>query len=158
MNWSLLNRSSTSRELSLINFETEEELVMKKLLSFVLLATLASLTMFSEEKTWTGKISDSMCGSDHTAMTKEHQKEGQTPGSTARSDKDRECTLACVKSGGKYVFVTGGKVYEIENQDYAGLQEHAGHSVKLTGEMNADGKTIKVSRVAMAAAANSQKK
>jgi len=58
----------------------------------------------------------------------------------------------------KYVFVTGGKVYEIENQDYAGLQEHAGHTVKLTGEMNADGKTIKVSRVAMAAAANRQKK
>jgi hypothetical protein len=134
----------------------KEEVSMKRLLSFLLLASLAGLTVFSEEKTWTGKISDSMCGFDHTAMTKEHQKEGQLPGA-ARSDKDRECTLACVKSGGKYVFVAGRKVYEIENQDSAALQEHAGHTVKLTGEMNADGKSIKVSRVTMAAAANSQK-
>lgn len=130
---------------------------MKKLLSFLLLASFTGLTGVSEEKTLTGKISDSMCGSDHTTMTKEHQKEGQIPGAAAQSEKDRECTLACVKSGGQYVFVSGGKVYEIDNQDYAGLQQHAGHTVKLTGQMSADGKTIKVSRVAMAAAADSQK-
>jgi hypothetical protein len=121
---------------------------MKKILCFIALASLAtSLTLFSAAKTWTGKISDSMCGADHSAMTKEHQKEGEvTPQS---SNKDHECTLACVKSGGKYVFVTGGKVYEVANQDFAGLQEHAGHTVKLTGDMEADGKTIKVSRVTM---------
>lgn len=129
---------------------------MKKLLSCLALASLMGLTAFSEE-TWTGKISDSMCESDHKAMVNEHQKEGQVPGQTARSDKDHECTLACVKSGGKYVFVTGGKVYEIENQDHAGLQEHAGHTVRLTGEMNADGKAITVSRVAMATAADDKK-
>src|SRR5262249_13188676 len=124
---------------------------MKRILSFALLASLSGATALSAEKTWTGSISDSMCGSDHSAMTKEHQKEGQVPGSTVRSDKDHECTLACVKAGAKYVCVTGGKVYEIGNQDFAGLQQHAGHSVKLTGDMDADGKTIKVSRVTMAA-------
>src|SRR5262249_16168237 len=130
----------------------EKEAHMKKILSVALVASLLGLTALSAEKTWAGRISDSMCGSDHKAMTKEHQKAGEVTGSTAQSDKDRECTLACVKSGGKYVFVTGGKVYEIENQDFAALRQHAGHSVKLTGEMDADGKTIKVSRVAMAAA------
>jgi hypothetical protein len=150
-------RPNLGRIVNSDDFRMEKEAHMKKILSFALLASLSGLTALSAEKTWTGRISDSMCGSDHTAMTKEHQKEGQVPGSTARSDKDRECTLACVKSGGKYVFVTGGKVYEIENQDLAGLQQHAGHSVKLTGEMDADGKTIKVSRVTMAAATDAQK-
>ena len=42
-----------------------------------------------------------------------------------------------------------GKVFEISNQDFAGLQEHAGHTVKLTGDLNADGKTIKVSEITM---------
>jgi len=131
---------------------------MKKLLSLIALANLAgSLTLFGADKTFTGKISDSMCGADHSAMTKEHQKEGQVSGQSARSDKDHECTLACVKSGGKYVFVTGGKVLDIENQDFAGLQEQAGHTVKLTGEMSADAKSIKVSKVSMTGSASSQK-
>jgi len=131
---------------------------MEKSLSLIVVAILAgSLTLFSAEKTWSGKISDSMCGADHSAMTKEHQKEGQVPAQSAQSDKDHECTLACVKSGGKYVFVTGGKVYDIENQDFAELQGHAGHTVKLTGQMSADAKTIKVSKVTMTGAASNQK-
>ena len=82
--------------------------------------------------TWSGKISDSMCGATHKKM-EEH-------GSAKISDRD--CTLACVKNGGKYVFVSKGKVYQIANQDYAGLQEHAGHTVKLTGDMSGDNITV----------------
>src|ERR1035441_5458594 len=59
-----------------------------------------------------------------------------------------DCALACVKDGGKYVFVTNGKVYNIENQDLALLQEHAGHRVRLTGEMKGD--TITVSQIVIA--------
>jgi hypothetical protein len=58
---------------------------------------------------------------------------------------DRDCALACVKAGGKYVFVRKGTVYKIDNQDYAGLEEHAGHTVRLTGEMSSD--TIRVSNI-----------
>ena len=47
----------------------------------------------------------------------------------------------------KYVFVSGGKMYNLGNQDSADLQEHAGHTVKLTGEMSGD--TITVSKIAM---------
>jgi hypothetical protein len=53
------------------------------------------------------------------------------------------------KAGGKYVLASQGKVFEIANQDFAGLSEHAGHAVKLTGELNADGKTINVSEITM---------
>ncbi len=102
---------------------------------------IAVLTSLAVEGTWTGRISDSMCGVSHKAMEHEGKK------TTAR-----ECTLACVKQGAKYVFVSKGKVYNIENQNLAGLEEHAGHNVKLTGEMSADNKSIKVSKIEMPAA------
>jgi hypothetical protein len=102
-----------------------------------LLVGVGALAQAAEE-TWTGKISDSMCGASHAKMAAEHTDAKMT---------DRDCTLACVKSGGKYVFVSGGKIYNIENLDLALLQEHAGHTVRLTGEMKGD--TITVSKIVM---------
>jgi hypothetical protein len=118
-----------------------KETIMKKFLRnlcclgvFVALASFAS----AADKTWTGQISDSMCGASHSHMTAVH------PAMT-----DRDCTLACVKGGGKYVFVSDGKVYKIANQELALLQTHAGHSVQLTGDMKGD--TITVSNITMGA-------
>jgi hypothetical protein len=124
------------------------------------LVTLLPLSATAMTKTWTGKISDSMCGAKHT-MVKEHQQKGEVSKTANNADKDRECTMACVKNGGKYVLVSQGQVFEISNQDFAGLQTHAGHTVKLTGEMDSDGKTIKVSEITMpgnAKGADSQQK
>ena len=101
---------------------------------FVGFATLAS----PADQTWTGQISDSMCGASHAKMTAAH------PGMT-----DRDCAQACIKSGGKYVFVSDGKVFSIANQDLALLPVHAGHTVRLTGEMKGD--TITVSNIVMPA-------
>ncbi|HUQ92524.1 MAG TPA: hypothetical protein VM120_12670 [Bryobacteraceae bacterium] len=39
---------------------------------------------------------------------------------------------------GRTILVNDGKVYIIENQDLADLQKHAGHTVKITGEMTGD--------------------
>ena len=86
----------------------------------------------------TGKISDDMCGASHKGM--EHG---------GKQANDRDCTLACVKGGSKYVFVSEGKVYAVENQSFAGLKEHAGHTVQLSGDLSADKKTIKVSKIEM---------
>ena len=102
------------------------------------LSLLSAVPGFAAEATWTGKISDDMCGASHKGM--EH---------AGKKADDRECTLACVNGGSKYVFVSEGKVYAVENQSFAGLKEHAGHTVKLTGEMSADKKTIKVSKIEM---------
>jgi len=110
---------------------------LKRLCCVGLLVALAAFAQ-AAQKTWTGKISDSMCGASHAKMMGEH---------TGAKMTDRECTLACVKGGGKYVFISGGKVYNIENPDLALLQEHAGHTVQLTGDMKGD--TIMVSKIVM---------
>jgi hypothetical protein len=93
---------------------------------------------FAAEQTWTGRISDSMCGASHAKMIAAHAGAKMTT---------RDYTLACVKAGGKYVFVIGGKVYNIANQDFANVQTHAGYTVRLTGEMKGD--TVTVSNIVM---------
>jgi hypothetical protein len=98
---------------------------------------LASPSMpLAAEQTWTGKISDSACGAKH-----EEAAEGQ--GVMA----DRECTQACVRGGSKYVLVVDGKVLQIANQDNLDLATHAGHLVKMTGELK--GTSITVSKIEM---------
>ncbi len=92
------------------------------------------------DQTWTGQISDSMCGASHAKMMAMHKDAKMT---------DRDCALGCVKGGGKYVFVMDGNVYKIANQDLAALQQHAGHTVRLTGDLQGD--TITVSKIAMPA-------
>ena len=118
---------------------------MKKLLGTALAVLIGATFAFGAEQNWKGKISDSMCGASHKSAI-EHAGKKLT---------DRECVEACIKDGGKYVFVSNGKVYNIDNQDYAGLAEHAGHSVSLKGEMTGD--TIKVSDISMPAAKGAKK-
>lgn len=113
---------------------------MKRMCFFIgLIFMLTAITSLAAEQTWTGKISDSKCGVSHKMM--EHG---------GKNVNAHDCTVACVKGGAKYVFVSKGKVFDIDNQDLAGLEEHAGHTVRLTGELQADKKTIKASKVEMA--------
>ena len=112
---------------------------MKQILTFCILATISCAAAMAADQTWVGQISDSNCGVSHAKMTSAH------PGMT-----DRDCTLACVKNGAQFVFVSDGKVYKIANQDSPLLQMHAGHAgVTLTGEMKGD--AITVSKVMMPA-------
>jgi len=112
---------------------------MKRLVYLVGVALILGLVSgFAAEQTWSGQISDSMCEANHQGMAQEGKKVDTY-----------ECTRACVKGGAKYAFVSNGKVYAIANQDFAGLVTHAGHTVKLTGELNADSKTIRVSKLEM---------
>jgi hypothetical protein len=81
------------------------------------------------ERTWTGTISDSMCGASHMAMRAHGEK-----------ITDRECTVACLSyqtaNAPKYVFVSEGKVYPIANQKFPGLGRRAGEPMLLTGEID----------------------
>lgn len=92
--------------------------------------------------TVTGTISDSMCGMSHAKMIADH----------GGKMTAKECTMACVKAGAKYVFVANKKVYTIENQDLAALQQHAGERVTLTGDFGANN-MITVAKVTMVAKA-----
>ena len=110
---------------------------MKRILGLGIAALfLTAGFALAAEKTLTGKISDSMCGASHKAM--EHAGSKMT---------DHDCVLACVEKGAKFVFVSGGKTYNIENQDLPEMKEHAGHTVTLTGDLTGD--TIKATSVKM---------
>ncbi|HYT33351.1 MAG TPA: hypothetical protein VEO37_12200 [Thermoanaerobaculia bacterium] len=119
---------------------------MKRVLVLVIGALFSAAFALAAEQTWSGKISDSDCGRSHKSAI-EH---------AGKKMSDHDCVIACVKDhGAKYVFVSGGKIYNISNQDYAGLEEHAAHDIKLTGEMTGD--TIKVSKIEMAGKSNEKK-
>jgi hypothetical protein len=109
-----------------------------KIMSFLFLAGLVAAGLLAKEETWGGKISDSMCGPNHNSAA-EH---------SGQKMSDHDCVLACVKEHqAKYVFIHDGKVYNIANQDAAGLEEHAGHTVEMKGDVNGD--TITVANIAM---------
>ena len=113
---------------------------IKRTLLSVTSATLLFVSAsFAGQQTWTGEISDNMCGANHQAMAKQGQKVNP-----------RECTLECVKGGSKFVFVSKGQVYDINNQDLPDLKQHAGHKVELTGDLASDKKTITVAKIQMA--------
>jgi hypothetical protein len=112
---------------------------MKKLALVFAVALSAAAWPLAAEQTWTGKISDSACGAKH-----EEAAEGQ--GVMA----DRDCTQACVRGGSKYVLVVDGKVLQIANQDNVDLAAHAGHTVRITGELK--GNAITASTVEMVSA------
>src|SRR5216110_1496467 len=105
---------------------------------FILAAALlvAHAGVFAAEQTWSGKIADSACGA-------KHEEAAGNQGVMA----DRECTEACVRGGSKYVLVVDGKVFQIANQDNKDLATHAGHTVKVTGDLK--DKTITVSKIEM---------
>lgn len=79
------------------------------------------------QQTFTGRLSDSMCGASHQSRT------------SARAFTDRECLIACIKALAKYVLVDqNNEVIAIANQDAMGLPFYAGRPVKLTGERKGD--------------------
>jgi hypothetical protein len=89
---------------------------------FLLLLLGAGLSVgpaAAKGKTFTGTVSDSMCGAKH-AM----------PGNAA------ECTRACVGKGSKYALVVGDKVYTLETTDKAALEtldKQAGAKATIVG-------------------------
>ena len=97
--------------------------------SIALLATVAALPAFAADQTLTGKVSDAMCGAKHQM-----------------AGNDASCTRTCVKGGSKYALVVGDKVYTLETTDNAALDklnELAGASAKVTGEVKGDSVAVK---------------
>jgi|SRR5665213_1857085 len=107
---------------------------MKRFMMVTTITLFAATGAFAATGTWTGKISDSKCGVSHKAMTEHGGKM-----------TDAQCTEACVKSGGQYVFTSSGKVYTLANQDAKDLALNAGKTVRLAGDMQ--GTTITVSKI-----------
>lgn len=106
-----------------------------KHLILTLLAT-ASLAAAPATQTFTGIITDSMCGkAGHASM-----RMGPT---------DAECTLACVDiHGALYVLYDGKDVYTLSNQRLP--EKFAGQKVTVVGALDVKTKTIQVDSIAAA--------
>lgn len=88
---------------------------------------VASPKAGAKAQTFTGNISDKMCGAKH-----------MMDGSA------RECTLKCVEMGSSFVLVDAkGKVYDLSDQNKP--RKFAGEKVKVTGTLEGD--TIEVSSI-----------
>jgi hypothetical protein len=89
----------------------------------------------SSTQTFTGKVSDAMCGAKHSE------------GNIAPAD----CVRACVQKGANYALVVGPKVYTLKTSDQAALDELnklSWEQAKVTGTANGD--TISVKSVTAA--------
>jgi len=89
------------------------------LLSLLLVIGMAVSAFAAGGKTFTGTVSDSMCGAKH-----------------AMPGDDAACTRACVSKGSKYALVVGDKVYTLETSDktaLATLDKQAGSKATVTG-------------------------
>jgi hypothetical protein len=89
---------------------------------------------FAATETFTGKVSDTMCGAKHH--------EGITPA---------ECVRKCVKNGASYALVVGDKVYTLKTSNKATLNKLnklAWENAKVTG--TEEGQTITVKSVTAA--------
>ena len=103
-----------------------------KLLCFLI--AVATPLPAAAQQTFTGRLSDSMCGASHHSTA------------AAAAASERQCLLACIKALAKYVLVDeNNQVLPIANQDAMGLPLYAGRPVKLTGEWK--GNAILVTKV-----------
>jgi len=101
-----------------------------KFLAGLVLALCAAAMTLAATGSWTGYISDSMCGAK------------------GADEKHADCAAKCVKEhGAKYVFVDDAdkKVYVVDAQDK--VAPHAGHHVTVKGTVKGD--TLKLTSIEM---------
>jgi hypothetical protein len=97
---------------------------MRKLSLVVSLSSFFAMAAFGE--TWSGTVSDSMCGAKHEAA----------------SASDTACIKKCVKGGASAVLVSDGKVYQIATDSQAKVTSLLGMKVTVMGKL--DGDTIEI--------------
>lgn len=84
----------------------------------------------NQKQTFTGIVTDEMCGANHAAM-------GVKP--------DAKCVRDCVKNGSKYALVVGDKVYTLSDQKTP--DQFAAQKVKVTGVLDPASNTIAVEKI-----------
>ncbi|HLH37048.1 MAG TPA: DUF5818 domain-containing protein [Alloacidobacterium sp.] len=108
------------------------------LTAFVLMGAGTYAAPKSAGRTFSGEIMDSTCANmgNHDAGYKM---------SSTHTPKD--CTLACVKSGSKFVLYNSATktAYQLDNQNKP--KEFAGQKVKVIGTYNTGTKTIHVEKI-----------
>ena len=101
---------------------------MNRLAAFLLWAGMAMAA--GAPRTFTGVITDTMCGADHSHM-------GIKP--------DSKCVRECVRSGSKYALWDGKKLYTLSDQQTP--EKFAAERVKITGTLFEKTGIIKVDKI-----------
>jgi len=95
-------------------------MVKKLVWAAATLLLVGCLVAAADSSTWTGVVSDSHCGLKHSKA----------------SAQAAACVEKCVAGGGKYVLVSGGKLYQVEPQEkFKGM---GGKAVTVTGTVEGD--------------------
>ena len=92
---------------------------------------IASAALVAASQTFTGVISDSMCGADHQGM---------------HMGSDSKCASECVRMGARYSLWTGKANYALSDQKTAARL--AAKKVTVTGSLDGKGTTIQVTSIA----------
>jgi hypothetical protein len=104
---------------------------MKKLT--ILILTASVLTLAAGKQTFSGVITDTMCGGNHRAMN-------VTP--------ESKCVTECVRMGAKYALWDGKKTYTLTDQKTPAAL--AAQKVNVVGTLDAAGSTIQVESITAA--------
>src|SRR5579872_2229152 len=100
-------------------------------IAILLWTASAALIAADQAQTFTGRITDTMCGAQHTMM---------------KGQPDEECMRACVKNtSSQYALYDGKSVMRLSDQRTPA--KFAGQSVKVTGTYNEKTKTIRVDSI-----------
>lgn len=111
--------------------------------AWTLAAVAGTVASAQEPKTFYGEISDSQCALNVHSLTRSHQ---EMLKSKSMGGTEAECALYCVKyHGGDFVLSSKKDVYRLDDQITA--RAFAGMKVKITGDMEADKKTIHVIKI-----------
>ena len=100
---------------------------------FCLAAGLAGSLSAQKAATYTGAVMDSPC-----ALLGGHKMMAQ------KDENDKDCTIRCVKAGGKYALADAANKtwYTLDDQKKA--EPFAGMTVTVTGTVDAATKTLKI--------------
>jgi hypothetical protein len=97
--------------------------------SLILMLAAAAVSSSAETQTFTGVITDTMCGAKpHSAMIKDRS--------------DAECVKMCVKGPHSFALVDGAAVLKLSDQKTPA--KYAARKVKVTGAYEGKTRTIKV--------------
>jgi hypothetical protein len=113
---------------------------MKRLFALVILSIMPAAfgVAAAKDQSFTGEIMDSQCanmGSHDVMMKQEGAKDA------------KQCTLGCVKMGGKFVLFDAASktVYQLDDQTKPA--KYAGEKVTVKGKLGKDKKTIHVTDI-----------
>jgi len=97
---------------------------------FYLLFAAVTLTASDSARTFTGVITDTMCGAKHTMM---------------KNQPDDECVRMCTKGSSEYALFDGTQVLKLSDQKNPA--KFVAQRVKIAGTYNEKTKTIKVTSI-----------